>query len=348
MSDERTAMIVLVSTCADSRWISHRTGYLSRLQYRHIIQKATAHLSTTFYSPLGNIQLIAMVLFCILASRGMVWSGSKYVFPGLSEKDLPFYVDKREQAVDPHLYLYSSLSLLGLNTTSIVFNISQYRFDHVYPWIVMNIYPDTDQHMQSEYFDFTIWGQLGNFFNKNIEMLKIENEIIEILNKIEEVNRKYKELIESKIIHKIEVDKIITFNKMNFIDSQKDGDIEKISRKQQGSVQSEAGDGIQDPAAMIQMYESEYGRGRLRGDIHFHTLKGGMAGPGIYEAADARSVNTSKKLEAEEPELDSIPLWLFYKVTVLIKYLENNKLESLVYLSLLLLLTTFIKVLFTR
>lgn len=204
----------------------------------------------------------SVILFIVLASWSIVWSGSKYVFPGLDEKDFLFYLDKQEQAEDHNIYLYSSLSLLSLHKKSIMFDVSKYPSKLVTPLITINIYPDTDIRIQSEFFDFTIWGQLGNFFNRNIEIVKLEKEILDILQKLEEINKRYKELVGSNMTLKIQVEKIITIDKMNFIDSRGENSKEKSDEEKDRPPHAKDNSRKAEPNSMIQMYEKEFQIGR--------------------------------------------------------------------------------------
>jgi len=342
MRDKRTATVMKVPPYLELPIPTGSAWPPLCFRHRRFVRSAGARLGVAIYPSFDALKTISVILSLILANTSLVWSGSKYLFLPLEEKDFSFYLDKQGQTTNANLYLYSSLSLLNLNKTSVVFSISHQTFKHVSPLIVIDITPENEFYMQSEFLDFTIWGQLGNFFNKDIEIIKMETEILQVLKEIEKVNKKYKELLDSGLIFAVRLEKIITINKMNFVKSTRETDTDKIDKGKLNLIQSEI------DSSMLHMYESESRWERLRDDIHFRVGKGDIMEPGFYSTAYVQSVNTSQKLEADEPEIDSLLFRIFYNMIALIKYFRDNKVESFIYVSLLLLVTTFIKVLFTR
>ncbi|HXH12489.1 MAG TPA: hypothetical protein VNP04_22310 [Alphaproteobacteria bacterium] len=342
MRDKRTAIVMTVPTYPKLPVSTGRAWPPLSFRHRRFVRNMGACLGVAIYPSFDALKTISVILSLILANTSLVWSGSKYLFLPLEEKDFFFYLDKKEQTINANLYLYSSLSLLNLNKASVAFSISHQPFKHVSPLTVIDITPKNEFYIQSEFFDFTIWGQLGNFFNKEIEIIKIETEILQVLKEIEEINKKYKELLDAGLIFEIRSEKIITIDRMNFVKSIRGHNTERSDKRKLNPIQSKI------DSSIIHMYESESRWERLRGDIQFRTGKREIMEPGFYSTTYVQSVNTSQKLEAEEPEIDSLLFRIFYNMVALIKYFQNNKVESFIYLSLLLLVTTFIKVLFTR
>lgn len=348
MRERQTATVMILPTPLKPLLSPHRPSRPLTCQAHRLLRHAGDYLAVVMQPSLETLKTVSVMLLLILASRSLGWSGSQHIFPRLDEKDLPFYLDKQGQAADTTLYLYSSLPLLNLNKTLTIFTISHSPFKHITPLAAMEIHPESNIHLQSEFFDFTIWGQLGNYFNKSIEIIKIEREILEILQRIDLVNKKYKDLLESHLIPKIHTEKIITFDRMNFFALSDKNNPKNTNLKKPRSTQSETKDGEAHPHSLIEMYEGEFQHERLRTNIHFQSTHGGMVGPSFYDTAYVRSVDAAQKLDVQKPEIDSFLFRIFYKIVILIQYLQHNQLESLIYLSLLLLLTAFIKVLFTR
>jgi hypothetical protein len=67
-----------------------------------------------------------------------------------------------------------------------VFEVSSGPTSRVTPLFGLEIHPPIDVSFQTEYFDVTVGGQLSNLFQKNIELLAIEREIIALFKELEE------------------------------------------------------------------------------------------------------------------------------------------------------------------
>ena len=119
---------------------------------------------------------------------------------------------------DEHVYVYGSLFLQPGKPDDTEFYIVPSRSMHTIPLIALNIYHDIDTYIQSEFLDFTIWGMLGNYFNKNIEAIEFENEILRIFRQLEDLNKKYQSLVVQNYNSKKE--DLITLDKGQFFKQQ--------------------------------------------------------------------------------------------------------------------------------
>ena len=115
--------------------------------------------------------------------------------PLLDEQDLPFYLDKLVQADNAHLYLFSSLSLVSRRGAAATSELSGAPARGITPLLSLAIHPSMDVQMLPESFDVTIWGQLGNLFQKDVELLTMKRVILALFKELEELNARYLALI---------------------------------------------------------------------------------------------------------------------------------------------------------
>jgi hypothetical protein len=291
---------------------------------------------------------LSMILSMMLIGWSDVWAVSKQVFPRLDARDLPFYLDKHDQVWDQNLYVFSTLSLLSVRKDSVVFDVSKYSVNDAIPLLVFDIYPESTIGVQSEFFDFTIWGQLGNYFNKTIEVIKIENEILSILDEIEKLNMSYKKLMELIKPYSLKKEKIITIDKMNFVFFKKRDAIESAQEETAGSQQPKNTRETKTVDDLIRRYESEFQQERLKAGVHSPMAQPGMLEAGAFEATYVRPTQGARALEAAGPAVDSVIFRLFTAVKAILRYMQENHIEAVIYLSLALVVGAFIRVLMVR
>ena len=181
-----------------------------------------------------KIRGVCLLLFLVLLAVDIASAGSKHGFAPLDERDLSFYLQKQEKENDPYLYLFSTLSLISRRKDTAVFTIAKSPSTYATPLVVMEIYPELDMHIQSEFFDFTIWGQWGNYFNKSIEVIELENEILRLLNALKDLNERYKDLIQTTNSVIPRPQKLPTLDRKNYVSVNEESGREKSSKRPEG------------------------------------------------------------------------------------------------------------------
>ena len=149
-----------------------------------------------------------------------------------------------------------------------------------YPLITLNIYHDIDTYIQSEFLDFTIWGMLGNYFNKNIEAIEFENEILRILRQLEDLNKKYQSLVVQS--HNSKKEDLVTIDKGRFFKQQEHVDTNGNYKDSNGQKEIER---------LIQEYTGA--------TITFHVQKAEDPEKKSFESAPSISAQRSMALSAE-------------------------------------------------
>lgn len=294
-----------------------------------------------------KVKRLPLLLGVVLLAWSMTWAGSKRGFPQLDEKDLPFYLHTQEPGSDPYIYLFSTLSLISRRRDTIVFNISRARHTLTLPLIALEIYPSPDAEIQSEFFDVTIWGQLGNYFNKNIELLMLENEILKILQDLEEVNARYQDLISPKHPIISQPQRLPTLDQHNYL-TYRDTTSPEPSRKDSGDAQPADDRPPNDLRGQIHRHEAQLQRATLKTNPALQRPTPEGFGKTPFADASLPSAQQARTLDSTGAGLDSLLFQLFHKMVLVIRYVMENKLESSIYFSLLILFSVFIKSLFSR
>ncbi|MFQ5588625.1 MAG: hypothetical protein ACE5F7_07280 [Nitrospiria bacterium] len=101
---------------------------------------------------------------------------------------------RETEKADGYVYILSSLTTLNIQKKSVVFSVSGQPHEALIPLGAIKSYPDMRDEIHSEYFDFTVWGQMENYFNRDLEVIQKENRIIAILKELNAVNEKYRSL----------------------------------------------------------------------------------------------------------------------------------------------------------
>lgn len=294
-----------------------------------------------------KVKRLPLLLGVVLLAWSMTWAGSKRGFPQLDEQDLPFYLHAQEPGSDPYIYLFSTLSLISRRRDTIVFNISRSRHTLALPLIALEIYPSPDAEIQSEFFDVTIWGQLGDYFNKNIELLMLENEILKILQDLEEVNARYQDLISPKNPIISQPQRLPTLDQHNYL-TYRDTTSPEPSRKDSGDAQPADDHPPNDLRGQIHRHEAQLQRATLKINPALQRPTPEAFGKTPFADASLRSTPQARTLDSTGAGLDSLLFQLFHKMVLVIRYVMENKLESSIYFSLLILFSAFIKSLFSR
>jgi hypothetical protein len=74
----------------------------------------------------------------------------------------------------------------------------------------------------------------------------------------------------------------------------------------------------------------------------------GMLEAGAFEATYVRPTQGARALEAAGPAVDSVIFRLFTAVKAILRYMQENHIEAVIYLSLALVVGAFIRVLMVR
>ena len=135
--------------------------------------------------------VLLALLTCSFLSVPPVLAVSKSSIPQIESEDFRFFFTDRDETEEDKVYLYFSYSLIDLEGDSLEFVLTRSRSAQLTPIGAVPIFPPIESRIRSEYIDISIWGHLGNYFNKNIEALEIENDINSILCELEEINERY-------------------------------------------------------------------------------------------------------------------------------------------------------------
>jgi hypothetical protein len=275
---------------------------------------------------------------------------SKLAVPDLDDQDLPFYLDKPEHHDDPQFYLFSSLSLISRRRATAVFELSSGPSSGITPILGLEIYPPGDMSFQTEFFDMTIWGQLSNLFQKNIELLAIEREIMALFKELEELNARYTALLGSQAGSSFPAVRPLTLDRRNYLQRRVgvEGGQEGGTTKQPQTAQNS--DAIQKLLSSVQQHESAGQSERLASRL------AARAGAGRAPALEAKA-SAAASMRATEAQQDPEStgtasggriVYLFRLFRLVIRYLLANKIEAMIFLSVLILLNIFVKAAFQR
>jgi hypothetical protein len=291
---------------------------------------------STDYS-MVKFQSICLLLFFALIAVEIASAGSKHGFAPIDERDFSYYLQKQDQVNDPYLYLSSTLSLISRRKDAVVFTISKSSPKYIIPLAMMEMYPELEMNIQSEFFDSTIWGQLGKYFNKNIEVIELENLILGILKEFKELNERYKDLIPTTNLVVPQQQRLPTLDKKNYVSINEDAGRGKASNLSMNDLRSE-----------LQRYETQLPQEKLKLNQTFQQPKPDVFGQRPYDVASLGTAEPARNFAASSSEGGNIFSRIFTGFKAFMRYLINNKVESCIYLSLLFLLSVFIKGWFQR
>jgi hypothetical protein len=292
------------------------------------------------------IPIIFLALYGILSTLTVVYPAPKRLFPGLDEKDLHYYLQTLDHTPDPNIYLITSLSLLNLQPFSAVFDISKHPPRYLLPLITLPLYPDLPVHIQSEFFDFTVWGQLGNDFNSSFELIELESYISSLFAELESLNKRFQELVSSHLLPGLQFHRLVTFHKSTFFDMKSSLAHPAIPPNRSPHHSPQTSDHPSDPLNLIYMYETHIQSARLKVSLDSPPRKRRLLAKGSYGPDFTHSVDTTRNLPPSPPEIDSFLYRFVNNIAPLLHYLKDNTFESLIYLWCLLILVISVKVLF--
>jgi hypothetical protein len=221
--------------------------------------------------------LLWLFIFC-----GDGYAESNHTLPTLSEKDLSHYMKNQLQNLDENIYLYSSLSSISLDKALTEFHISDGLNAHLIPLTTIKKYPPINIEVRSEYFDVTIWGQIENHFNQNIEVIEIENEILATLKELEGINKKHTELFGRKA-PRFNLGNTVTINKYNYFSDKKESKKNKDKRNIKRSDKNKNGQEsiLKNREATLKQSEFRLRKELVKNRLERHERSLKMLDPGI-------------------------------------------------------------------
>jgi hypothetical protein len=291
-------------------------------------------------------QLLVSILLlpAMLSICDPSWANSKHRVPDLDAQDLLSLVPRKEQPNDPHIYLFSTLGFTNIPKDATAFEFSKTPSPYLLPTLAIDMYPPFDIRIQSEFFDFTIWGQLGNYFNKNIELIELENQIIALILELDAINRRYHNIFSQNPSKYQQVDKLATLYKYHYLKEGQNDHNQGVSIDQ-SATHTKKGDDIR---KLISDYENQLQLMRLNPQIHSPAADQDAVAAQFSTGAYMYSSDLDRAFSSSSAEVEGTMMRFFRKLSLAFKYLFNNKVESIIYLLLLLLLTTVIRALFVR
>jgi hypothetical protein len=276
---------------------------------------------------------------------------SKLDVPKLDAQDLPFYLDKREHHDDAHLYLFSSLSLISRQRSTAVFDLSSNPASGITPLLRLGIHPPLDVSFLPEFFDVTIWGQLNNLLQRDFELLAIEREIIILFKELDALNVRSMALLGSRLGSLSQAQRPLTLDRHNYLQRS----LETNTSHERGTGQRPQAGQHPEPEqglpSLSQRHENPGQSEQLTAQLAVR------AGTGLAPAIEgetwgAASMRVSQAQQGAESTGTSPEGYAFHLLvklyTLLLRYILQNKIEAMIYLWMLFLLSISVKAMFRR
>jgi hypothetical protein len=287
---------------------------------------------------------LALLSWLLLAIGNRAAAISKLAVPELAEQDLPFYLNKPAHHDDAHFYLFSSLSLLSRRRASAVFELSSSPTSGITPLLSLEIHPPIDTVFQTEFSDVTVWGQLDNLFQKHLELLALDREVIALFKELEDLNARYLAQFGSQAIRPP------TLDARNYLQRRPGANVRSEDKMGQQSKTAQNSKARQALLSLIQQHESAERSDRLAAQL---VARAGI-GRGSALEAKATAAASMRAAEAQQdPESTGTApggriIYLFRLFRLVIRYLLENKIETLIYLWAFILLSIFVKAAYHR
>jgi hypothetical protein len=288
---------------------------------------------------------LALLPWLLLAIGKQAAAISKLAVPELDEQDLPFYLDKPAQHDDAHFYLFSSLSLISRRRAAAVFELSEGPTGGIIPLLGLKIHLPVDVSFPTEFLDVTIWGQLGNLFQKDLELFAIEREIVALFKELEQVNARYMALFGAQGGNSFQARKPPTLDRRNYLADGRQGG--RAGQLPQTGQNTKAAQGF---LRLIQLHENPGQSERLAPQL---VAQAGADRTPTFEAIALAAASMRASEAQQDPEgIDTIPegriIYLFRVSKLVIRYLLENKIEAIIYLWVLMLISLSVKIVFSR
>jgi hypothetical protein len=263
----------------------------------------------------------------------------------LDEQDLPFYLHQSVQHDDAHVYLFSSLTLISRRRAAAVFELSGGPASGIIPLLNLKIHPPLDALFPTEFFDVTIWGQLGNLFRKDLELLAIEREIIALFKELEEINARYMALAGAQGASPFQAGRPLTLDRRNYLaDRREGGKAGQLPQADQNTKRSQAF------LRLIQLHETPAQSERMAWQLV--TRARADRTPSVETIAMAAASRRASEAQQGPEGIGTVSegriISLFRVSKLVIRYLLENKIEAMIYLWLLMLISLSAKTIFSR
>jgi len=274
---------------------------------------------------------VYILCWILLAISDQAFGISKLGVPQLDEQDLAFYLDKPVQTDNAHLYLFSSLSLISRHSGPVTYQLSIAPARGITPLLSLSIHPQMEVPLLSEFFDVTIWGQLGNLFQGNVELLTLEREILALFKELEELNARYMALSVAQPRSTLAAERPLTLDRRNYLQRRPELEVEaRLSLTQQHAHDGEA-------EGLAPHLVARAGAGRV---------------PNTEAKASAAAAMRASEVQQDSEVTSSAPegrlFYLFKLFKLVIRYLFENKIEAMIYLWIFMMLGVFAISLFRR
>ncbi|MFQ5328839.1 MAG: hypothetical protein ACE5D4_02490 [Thermodesulfobacteriota bacterium] len=258
------------------------------------------------------------------------FAASKGYVSKLERSDLPFLI--KQGGNDGSLFIYSSLSLLNLNNHSVSVRLSTKENKHLIPSGRIALYPGIQTEIKSEFFDFSIWGHLGNYFNKQVETIEIENDISAILQDIGSLNERYLRNAQNLGAYSFNTRYLKTISRENYFSERatRGNDEEENDHQLSG--------GMGQLQVKIQTNLSSPEETLKRKIVAMSVVVTGKFTKDISQEYDVDKVETLENSTGGPGLVDKI-LGIFVS---LFHYLLTNKIEALIYITIIFLLINLI------
>jgi hypothetical protein len=285
-----------------------------------------------------------------LAIGGQAFAISKLAVPELDERDLPFYLDKPMHYDDTNLHLFSSLPLISRRRATAVFDFLRGPANGITSLLRLPIYPPVDVSLQPEFFDVTIWGQLSNLFQKNFALLAVEREIMALFEEIEELNARYMVSITAEPGSPSQAAKPPILDRRTYFQGRPEAEARREARSGKQLQAARTIKPMQNLRHLIQQHEY------AEEPEHLTSQLAARVGTGRAPTLEAKA-SAAASMRVFEAQQDprvtdtSNGNWmfdLFRLFNSIIRYLTQNKVEAIIYLWVLILLTFSMKALFQR
>ena len=288
---------------------------------------------------------LALQLLLPLALGQQATAISKLAGPALDEQDLPFYLDKPAPHDNSHFYLFSSLSLISRRRASAVFELSGGPTIGLTALLGLRIHPPIDVSFPTAFFDVTIWGQLGHLFQKELELLAIEREIIALFKELEEINTRYTALFRAQDGSPMQNGKPLTLDRRHYLADGRRG--AKTGQLQQTGQNTKTTQGL---LRLIQLHDNPGQSERLTSQLIARA--GADRTPAVETIALATASMRASEAQRDSEGIGTIAegriIYLFRVSKIVIRYLLENKIETLIYIYVLMLLSLSLKTVFGR
>ena len=166
------------------------------------------------------IFIVSILLTCFYQSMySTSYAASKRTPPSIDNKDILLSLEQENNLQSTNIdkfHMYSTISMLP-NNHQISFHILKSEIDNIISLITLNLHHDFQTYLLFEYMDYSIWGVLGNYQNRDIEQIEFENRIMKAIKDLETVNKRFRHLANKEKLESLEFGQLVTLDPSNYI-----------------------------------------------------------------------------------------------------------------------------------